>query len=67
MNTTIVPPPALCTEDVHVPPSSFSVPLLHETNEILMNLVNLLQRENNWMKRVEKNQEKIPMEVATQI
>ena len=32
-----------------------------------MNLVNLLQRENNWMKRVEKNQEKIPMEVATQI
>jgi len=66
MNTKPLPPPPLCTKDAPLPPPFLLVPLPQETNEILTNLVNLLQEQNR-LEHVEKNQVKIPTEVATQI
>jgi len=67
MNVTLFSSPPPHSEDVPLPPPLLPVTPPSETNEILTNLVNLLQHQDNRLERVEKNQEKIPTEVATQI
>jgi hypothetical protein len=68
LETSTLPPPPLREENVPPPPSpSPLVPSPPETNEILTNLVNFLQQHNTKLERVQKSQEKILTEVATQI
>jgi len=66
MNVTLLHLRPLHAEDIPFPPSLLPIAPPPTTNEILKNLVNLLQQQNNRLKHVEKNQEKIAMEVATQ-
>jgi hypothetical protein len=70
MKVTLLPPPSPRGKDVPLPHLSVEDVLLPpppEMNETLMNLVNLLQQQNNKLEFVEKNEEKIPTEIATHI
>jgi hypothetical protein len=65
LNATALPPPLSWPEDV--PPPSPQAPPPLETNEVLMDLVNMLHQQSDRLERVEKNQEKISTVIAMHI
>lgn len=65
INMTILSPPLPRAEDVCVPPPSILFLPPQETNKILTNLVNFLRQQSDRLKRIDKNQVKIPVKIDT--